>query len=63
MTPCPDCNGEGYTHYYDGEGNEITKEAYNLLPTDCRDREICDHCEGTGEIEEDNEIDYDHYDD
>lgn len=62
MMTCPECGGAGYT-YYDGEGNEITKAAYNQLPAKCREKVPCDLCEGAGEIEDDNEPDYDHYDD
>ncbi len=60
MTPCPECDGIGYT-YYDEDGDVITQEEYNQLPPQKTDKEPCNYCEGTGEIEYDNEPDYDDY--
>lgn len=58
---CPVCNGIGYT-YYNEDGDEISEEEYNALPKDCRDKEACEECDGTGEVEYEYEPDYDRYD-
>jgi len=55
------CNGIGYT-YYNEDGDEISEEEYNALPKDCRDKEACEECDGTGEVEYEYEPDYDRYD-
>jgi DnaJ-class molecular chaperone with C-terminal Zn finger domain len=61
MSTCPECNGEGFTHY-DANGDIISQEDYDLLPSGERSKEPCEYCEGTGEIEYSNEPDYDNYD-
>ena len=61
MVPCPECNGVGYA-FYNEDGDAISEEEYNQLLPYKRDSEQCDCCEGTGEIEYDNEPDYDNYD-
>ena len=50
MIPCPVCNGKGYT-YYNEDGDEISEDEYNALPSDCRGKDPCDECNGEGEIE------------
>ena len=60
MQVCPECNGVGYT-YYDEDGMEITADEYEQLPHDRRDREACDYCGGAGEVECDDELDYEDY--
>lgn len=61
MIPCPVCNGKGYT-YYNEDGDEISEDEYNALPSDCRGKDPCDECNGEGEIEYEYEPDYDDYD-
>ena len=58
MIQCPECRGTGL-RYYDENGNDITENQYNALPEDERIKEDCEHCDGTGEIEDDYEPDYD----
>lgn len=61
LITCPVCNGKGYT-YYNETGDEITADEYNALPKSKRDKEACEECDGTGEIEYEYEPDYDRYD-
>lgn len=62
LITCPVCYGKGFT-YYNENGDEITEDEYNTLPKSKRDKEACEECDGTGEIEYDYEPDYDNYDD
>ena len=59
--PCPICNGKPNT-YLDAEGEEITKEQYDLLTPKQRNIEPCELCEGKGEVEYQNEYEpeYEH---
>ena len=76
---CEACNGDGYHYYaYNfeiDEETECTKDVWNTLPKTeeqariCNqhyiqgDKEICEMCDGEGEVEyeEDYEPDYDDY--
>lgn len=64
MVTCHWCNGDGYTKFYDVEGNRIKESEYYKLPEDERIADECQHCEGTGKIEYDpfDYVDYDDYD-
>jgi len=53
-TDCPHCKGEGY-FYYNEDGEEIPRIAYDLLPESEIDDEKCDKCNGTGIAEEEEE--------
>lgn len=61
LITCPVCNGRAYT-YYNEDGDEITEDEYAALPKNERDKEACEECDGTGEVEYEYEPDYDDYD-
>lgn len=58
---CPVCEGNPNT-YFDADGEEITKEQYDLLPEKQRNIEPCTLCEGEGRVEYQNEYEpeYEH---
>lgn len=50
-TTCPACNGTGET-YYNENGDRISEEEYKALPTDQRDTDTCEECDGLGYIKD-----------
>ena len=58
MRPCPECDGEAFTAYFNTNGDEITRKAWEVLPEKYRGQDICTTCEGTGKIEYKPEYEY-----
>lgn len=52
---CEVCEGTGLGAYYDSDGEEITREQYNLLPEKRREADKCEVCDGAGKREYDYE--------
>ncbi len=49
METCNECGGCG-KRFFDEDGNEVTECEYALFP-DKYEVEVCDYCDGTGEVE------------
>ncbi len=49
MIECDNCNGARYI-YFDEDGNEVDYDEYVKSP-DKYEKETCDKCNGTGEVE------------
>ena len=57
---CPECEGKGH-YYYDFDGSEITKDHYDKLHENEREKYSCDICDGEGVIEYEPEYEIDYY--
>ncbi len=49
METCPMCEGHCY-FYYDDDGNRVEESEYLKFP-DKYIKEVCEHCDGEGEVE------------
>ncbi len=54
---CPICNGDGHQYFFEdpitGNNVEVTKEEYETLPSSVKFDDICEKCNGDGELTED----------
>lgn len=50
---CPICHGEGHVYVDGWTGVEVSREIWEMLPEEFREKDICEHCHGHGEIEVD----------
>lgn len=58
MITCPACKGNGFV-YYNEDGERISLEQFVKLPRSKCESEQCAECNGSGEVEYDDEPDYD----
>ncbi|MGL5914106.1 MAG: hypothetical protein ACRCZB_08065 [Bacteroidales bacterium] len=57
---CYDCNGSGVASYWDKDGNEVSKQVYDLLPDKGKEYDECEPCNGSGRLKVEYDKEYEH---